>query len=83
MYSLIHTYANSSPISDYKIFSVGPCMNGNNRVLGRQFNPYGDQGKVVVRKDGSSSDRRQYASSVGEHDYSEIDNFDINSGGKF
>jgi hypothetical protein len=70
-----------SPIFLFLV-SAGPCMNGNaaglGRILSHQFNPYGDAAKDVGR---GSRGPRQYASSVGEHDYSEIDNFDINSGG--
>jgi hypothetical protein len=61
-------------------------MNGNSRILNRPFNPYGDPTRLT-KKDGNGGDldqygnHRQYAASLGENEYSEIDNFDINSGG--
>ncbi|XP_035704114.1 protein sickie isoform X4 [Folsomia candida] len=66
---------------------IGPCNNGNGRILNRPFNPYGDPVRLM-RTDGGGGGggnvkygNRQYAASVGENEYSEIDNYDINAGG--
>lgn len=60
-------------------------MNGNGSR--RPFNPYGDPTRLVRKEGGSDQSQpqygnRHYAASLGENEYSEIDNFDINSGGK-